>query len=183
MDKTSSCEISRWTRTETHAHLVVKFSGCKLIAVGSLVVAVVTACRFTRYNESKTWEQANQTCTCKGMQLATIRDCEFYFKDTLCCDRSAGAPGNQKYWVGARAGTIDDNRVQLNWIDGTENTCSVTNMTDADYPCKNITCGQCVYVQKSGGRKLRGSDCSSPRGFLCESPMTGGKCKTRSKTD
>ena len=155
---------------------MVAFSGYKLIAVGSLVVADATACRFMRYTAKVTWEQANQTCTDNGMQLATIPDYEFDFYDTRCFDGSARARGNM-YWVGARAGTTKHNdKVQLEWTNGTkDDVCSLSNKNSSGHTCKNIMSGQCVYIQGTERRNMRGSDCGSHLGFVCETLPAAGK--------
>ena len=161
----------------THAHLVVKFSGYKLIAVGSLVVAVATSCRFVRYKEGKTWEQAKQNCSERGMQLATIPDAEFdsslYSKSG---GRSAGGSNGQDHWIGARA-SMKHNK-QVDWIDGTGSVCSVTNIGGAGNLCTNIQPGECVWVNIQDGQRITNmgaGSCDSYRGFVCESLPTGGE--------
>ena len=105
------------------------------------------------------------------MQLATIPD-----YDKRYCHGSARARGN-KYWVGARAGTTEHNgKVQLDWTNGTkDDVYSVSNKKRIGYTCKNIMSGQCVYIQGTERRKLRGSDCGSHLGFVCETLPAAGK--------
>ena len=141
-----------------------------LIAVASLVVAVVTACRFVRYTDKVTWEEANQTCTQEGMQLATIPDYEFdsSLYDTSCRVVSPG--GSLEFWIGARASTTDNG---VDWIDGTpESVCSVKTLKNANNLCDtNIEPGHCVWVYIQDGQEimnLHESNCNSPRGFVCE---------------
>ena len=155
---------------------MVKFSGHKLIAVAALVVAVVTACRFMRYKNKVTWEQANQSCSEKSMQLATIPDCKF---DSSLFNVSCGDSDAQNYWIGAHASTTgNSSNRQVDWIDGTGSVCSVKEMTGAENLCKNIQPGQCVGVNiQDGQENMHGSNCTSERGFVCESLPAAGKGK------
>ena len=156
-------------------------SGYKLIAVGSLVVAVVTACRFTRYdNESKTWEQAKQTCTCKGMQLATIWDAEF--NSSLCITKSAvmvGGRSTLEFWIGAQVNKTHNNgSVQVDWIDGTGDLCSVTKPQGVQDICLHGQPGQCVYLsitKYENVMQLEQSACNASRGFICECLPAAGE--------
>ena len=162
----------------THAHLVVTFAGYKLIAVGSLVVAVATACRFVRYKGRKTWEQAKQTCTQEGMQLATIPDAEFDSSlYSTSCDRSEGSTSSgQDYWIGARV-SMKHNQ-QVDWIEETGSVCSVTKITGAKNLCNNLQPGECVWVNIQDGQRnmhMHGGSCNSSHGFVCESLPTGGE--------
>ena len=158
---------------------MVTFSGYELIAVGSLVVAVSTACNFTAYEEIETWKQAQQTCTYKGMQLATIPDAEF--NSSLCKNRDLVKEGNstQGFWIGARVNKAYNNgSVQVDWIDGTGNLCSVTKLKGVQDICSHGQPGQCVYVNITDDwedMQLKQSPCDSFRGLMCESLPGAGK--------
>ena len=130
-----------------------------------------------RYKGRKTWEQANQTCTQEGMQLATIPDAEFdsslYSKS---CGRSAGGSNGQDHWIGARASMKHNKKVD--WIDETGSVCSVTNIRDAKNLCKKIRPGECVWVNIQDGQHnmhMHSDSCDSSHGFVCESLPTGGE--------
>ena len=161
--------------------LVVKFSGYKLIAVASLVVADVTGCRLERFKINATWEQANQTCSEHSMQLATIPDAEIdsSLYNTSCARGPADV--DQKYWVGARAKNIlvieGIAFVFVDWIDGTRDVCSrVTNIKDINDTHRDIQPGQCVYARIQDGKSLinlNGSDCDSDHGYVCERSTVG----------
>ena len=164
-------------------HLVETLSGCKMIAGGSLVVAVSTACRFLIYKERKTWEEANQTCTQRGMQLATIPDYEFDASlYNTSCARWTEELGILEYWIGAQVNkTYNSTLGRFHWFHGTGDECLVTGIKEFERQCFDIQPGQCAYVKIPEQEDVhnlqlkKNNACNASRGYICESLPAKGE--------
>ena len=127
-------------------------------------------CKYTRFAEKATRQQAKEKCEQKGKRLARITNTNDlnYAAGTSCVN---GQPSDQKYWIGLK---LDSSGDRFTWSDGSD-SFPVSDLCPPFQQCSNFDAGQpCCYMHiepQPGNRYLQMGPCGQTHGgYICEDP-------------
>ena len=145
--------------------LFIKFNlpVCFVVYLGA---GAQSACKYTRFTERATWQQAKEKCKKKGKRLARITNTNDVndAADASCVNRQ---PLDNNYWIGLK---MDSSGTRFTWSDGSD-SFPVSDLCPPFQQCSNFNAGQpCGYMHigSQRNRHLQMGTCDGSYGYICE---------------
>ena len=122
-------------------------------------------CKYTRFAEKATRQQAKEKCEQKGNRLARITNTNYlnYAAGASCVNEQ---PSDQKYWIGLK---LDSSGTRFTWSDGSDSFPVSDRRCPPFQDCQNFNAGQpCCFMHIGGSRYLQMGTCDGSYGYICE---------------